>query len=88
MHEERERATFVIRTHIYYKNLNLYAMYVHVLFQDGNQPIHIAAANGCEDIIEYLVKELDPNLIDATVLVCILLLPVCYAKKHCGNRVG
>ena len=63
-------------------------MYVRILFQDGNQPIHIAAANGCVDIIEYLVKELDPTLIDATVLVCILFLPVCYTKKHCGNRVG
>ena len=63
-------------------------MHIVCVFQDGNQPIHIAAANGCVDIIEYLVKELDPTLIDATVLVCILLLPVCYVKKHCDNRVG
>ena len=49
-----------------------------MLFQDGNQPIHIAAANGCVDIIEYLVKELDSSLINATVLVCINYFICCY----------
>ena len=33
----------------------------------------MAARNGHVEIIEYLVKEHDPTLIDATVQVCILL---------------
>jgi len=37
--------------------------------QDGNQPIHIAAANGRVEIIESLIKDYDQTLIDDTVLV-------------------
>ena len=45
----------------------------HILLQCGNQAVHIAARNGHVEIIEYLIKERDPTLIDATVQVSILL---------------
>lgn len=57
----------------------VHGCYVHIsihnlsMIQDGNQPVHIAARNGRVEIIEYLVKEHDPALIDAAVQVCILL---------------
>lgn len=47
-------------------------MLTALIVQGGNQPIHIAANNGRVEIIEYLLKEHDPTLIDAITLVCIL----------------
>ena len=37
--------------------------------QGGNQPIHVAAMNGCVDIVEYLVKEHNVSLHVATTSV-------------------
>lgn len=34
--------------------------------QGGNQPVHVAAMNGCIDIVEYLVKEHNVSLHTAT----------------------
>ena len=46
----------------------------------------MAARNGHVEIIEYLVKEHDPTLIDAIELVCILFNINCASKYN--NCIG